>query len=143
MQHTGVEANSTASVQLTGEPWHNIQVNGPETFYPGLPIEIEVVSEMSDGKPRDGSFLVTLEFSQYRGKQSTTLNEIVQVAGGRASVKFQAPKQSECCLVRPRLDARSSQCRPHQCAASEPEAHELVDAFNLSPFFPFRQRQPT
>jgi hypothetical protein len=86
-------------VELRGDAWHNFQISGPETFYPGLPIEIEVVSEMSDGKPKDGKFKVTVEFSQYQGKERQEVVETVEVVGGRASVKLQAPKQSDCCLV--------------------------------------------
>ena len=61
----GEEASSTSTVQLQGDPYLSVNLEGPEVFYPGLHADFEVTSEMSDGKPVDGDYLVRLGWESH------------------------------------------------------------------------------
>lgn len=41
---------------LSPEPYYQFTVSGPTVYYPGLYIDLDVTSEMSDGTPVPGTF---------------------------------------------------------------------------------------
>ncbi|XP_075265431.1 uncharacterized protein LOC142357786 [Convolutriloba macropyga] len=105
----GEEASSTSTVQLQGDPYLSVNLEGPEVFYPGLHADFEVTSEMSDGKPVDGDYLITIEFETYVPrdwqppggnfeKPGRIVTANVSTVDGKATARILMPPQPACCL---------------------------------------------
>mmetsp|Transcript_27270 Transcript_27270/g.76935 ORF Transcript_27270/g.76935 Transcript_27270/m.76935 type:complete len:1528 (+) Transcript_27270:290-4873(+) len=106
---TGEEASATSSVELRGDPYLSVELKGPEVFYPGLHADFEVTSEMSDGKPVDGDYLVTIEFETFLPrnwqppggdfeKPGRVVTSSVSTVGGKGVARILMPPQPACCL---------------------------------------------
>jgi len=105
---TDTTADTEMGLKSAPYPYHTLNLRANRTFYPGLYIDFEITSKMSDGTAVDGTAVVTVEFGYFLPDEATaevrSLPEPVTVqatvTNGVGTARIKAPKQQQdCCLA--------------------------------------------